>query len=138
MEEHKNPKYIYVLQCSDSFNYVEGFGVETTNIGFYTTKKAAFEALDRELNYLWRNDSSVMVLRNKSIISCKCTDSKKFRLSASFQIIKQPLNTRCERIWGLLRLLQTDTVCDLSSIKGTISEEEYGKRFKEQLKELRW
>ena len=138
MERPKKTRYIYVIQHGDSFNFVEGFYVQTTNLGFYTTKKAALEALNRELNYFWRYDSCVMVLRNKSMISCKCMDPKQFRVDASFQIIKQPLNTRCEQIWGFLRTLKKDTVCDLSSIKGTISEEEYGRRFKGQPEEFRW
>ena len=128
--------YIYVFQNGDSFYTVEGFNVHTNNLGFYTSKEAALKALDKELRYFWRYDSCAMVLRNNCMISCTCMDPMEYRQNTSFWIRKQPLNTRCENGWSFTKSLEINALCNLSSISGTITEEQYERRYQKYTQDM--
>ena len=124
----KKEQYIYVLQSGDSFHSVEGFMIHTKNLGYFTTKAKALKALEQELNWLWSDDNTKKVLRdNGCVISCDTwTKSLEHRrIPASYCIVRSELNKVDKYSFDFMSRMSTTTLCDLSSIKGTMTEAEY-------------
>ena len=126
---NKKEQYIYVLQSGDSFHSVEGFMIRTKILGYFTSKAKALKALEQELNWLWSDENTKKVLRyNGCVISCdvwiKALDY--FRLPESYRIVKARLNkvNACSK-FDFTSRSSSFTLCDLSSIKGTMTEAEY-------------
>lgn len=127
---NKKEQYIYVLQSGDSFYLVDGFLVRTKNLGYFTSKAKALKALEQELNWLWSKDDSKKVLRNNGrVISCD-TWTRSFdhiRIPASYRIVRSELNKLDKYGFDFMSITSTTSLCDLSSIKGIMTEAEYAR-----------